>query len=124
MIHAAAPLDIMGSLVAIGIFAGPAHILIAGNDAFWAMVDRAAVGRPMRETYIDPLWSAVHAAMDAVLMDGQPRKLQLPSGPLSLCRLADVRGRPGIGSRFELTRHGSRRSHSAGLPAHEQAGAR
>lgn len=87
---------------AIGIFSGPAHVLVTGNAAFCEMVEPSAFGKPMRETYTDPLWDAVHRAMDAVLMDGLPRQVQLPSGPLTLCRLPDVQGRPGIGSKFAL----------------------
>ena len=83
-----------GSMNATGLFAGPAHVLVDGDETFRTRVPAWAFGLPAREAF--PEWTHVHEIMDAVLRTGSPQEVNLPSARLLLVRVPAVHGRPGI----------------------------
>lgn len=80
--------------VAMGLFAGVAHVLIDGDPTFRARVPAWAFGLPVREAF--PAWGKVHDVMDRVLATGRPATVDVETAELLLVRVPAVAGQPGV----------------------------
>lgn len=96
---------------AIGMFRGPVHVLVDGNEVFRQRVPAWAFGLPAREAFPNG-WEDVHQKMDRVLATGQPEAVQIPTAHLLVSRHL-VDGQPGVAVHAQL------RTPLTPPPAHE-----
>ena len=83
---------------------GPAHVIMHGNAAFFAVYGRSSLGMPAREAMTE-LPRAAFELMDRVLREGRPlaRRLALPAGEFRL--VVVPRLDPETGETYGVTTH-------------------
>jgi hypothetical protein len=67
---------------------GPAHVLVAVNDRWRMVMGAPPLGAPVEETFIEPGWEILRAAMDGVYRTGMELEVEWESGRCVIVRRA------------------------------------